>query len=164
MTLNYSMLKQCYVQTFCIIFFYRNGGASTNASFTQGLVLPCSICHAVSTTASGWLLTWAGSDIAEVSWWHHVHQYHTPSETSMYPVLTIIMVCRIWSFFGSEVSFCGLLDYDTMISDRWTFFWCLKWIISCLCIGDTNIPKTLQIILCYFISHGLQNEVNSKMS
>lgn len=125
------MFKHCCVQTFCIISFYRNGCTSTNAG-TQSLVLPCSICHAVSTTASGWLLAWAGSDVAEVSWWRHVHQYHTPSETSMYPVLTIIMMCRIWSFYGSEVSFCGLLGYDTMISDRWTFFWCLKGENHCL--------------------------------
>ena len=159
------MLKQCYVQTFCYISFYRNGATSTNASLTQGLVLPCSVCHAVSTTASGWLLAWAGSDVAEVPWWHHVHQYFTPSETSMYSVLTIIMMCRIWSFYGSEVSFCGLLGYYTMFADRWTFFWCLKCGSHCLFMHwwYENSQNLVDNVMRFFW-HGLQNEVNSKMS
>jgi hypothetical protein len=33
--------------------FYRNGDTCTNASLAQGLVLPRSVCHALSTTASG---------------------------------------------------------------------------------------------------------------
>jgi len=36
-----------------LVSFYRSGDTNADAYLTQGLVLPCAVCHALSTTASG---------------------------------------------------------------------------------------------------------------